>query len=105
MPSGFEEGPRRFEVVLGKLQAPTEQGQRGSSRLARQGREIALRSGCVAQFEMRFRGAFERGGGVRRVEDGGAAARLGGVKDFPRGAAASDRAARGARRCIWPRDG
>src|SRR5713226_2590223 len=68
MPSGFEEGARRFEVVLCKLQAPAKQGQRGSSRLALQGREIALRSGCVAQFETRFRGAFERGGGFRRVE-------------------------------------
>src|SRR5712692_3786434 len=68
MPSGFEEGARRFEVVLRKLQAPAKQGQRGSGRLALQGREIALRSGGVAQFEMRFRGAFERGGGFCRVE-------------------------------------
>src|SRR5260370_6838473 len=68
MPSGFEEGARRFKVVLRKLQAAAKQGQRGSGRLALQGREIALRSGCVAQFEMRFSGAFERGGGFRRVE-------------------------------------
>src|SRR5712692_5214571 len=71
MPSGFEEGPRRFEMVLRKLQPPAKQGQRRSSRLALQGREIALRSGGVAQFEMRSRGAFERGGGFRRVEIGG----------------------------------
>src|SRR5712692_328267 len=68
MPSGFEEGARRFEVVLRKLQAPAKQGQRGSSRLALQGREIALRSGGVAQLETRFRGAFERSGGFCRVE-------------------------------------
>src|SRR5712691_13072192 len=71
MPSGFEEGARRFEVVLSKLQAPAKQGQRGSGRLALQGREIALRSGGVAQFQMRFRGAFKRNGSFCRVEVGG----------------------------------
>src|SRR5947209_20514337 len=80
MPSGFEEGARRFEVVLGKLQAPAKQGQRGSGRLALQGREIALRSGGVAQFQMRFRGAFKRNGGFRRVEVRGEQA----VAELPR---------------------
>src|SRR5260370_41351413 len=68
MASGFEEGARRVEVVLRKLQAAAKQGQRRSSRLVLQSREIALGSGCVAQFEMSFRGAFERSGGFRRVE-------------------------------------
>src|SRR5258708_32862317 len=68
MASGFEEGARRVEVVLRKLQAAAKQGQRRSSRLVLQSREIALGSGCVAQFDMRFRGAFERSGGFRRVE-------------------------------------
>src|SRR5260370_38803612 len=71
MASGFEEGARRVEVVLRKLQAAAKQGQRRSSRLVLQSREIALGSGCVAQFEMSFGGAFERSGGFRRVEIGG----------------------------------